>query len=208
MPIKFLPFLIIALAIVFVGFIGLSPAEALETGIYNVLHQDTAVYSESSYDSEVLARLVKDSEVKVLATQTSEGIEWRQVETADVTGYVVASSLYKKTNPDSFTLRYARITESKNGTEIYLYASPSADSAKLAELNDGVRVLLTGAASGDYIEVMYNGVRGYVISPAITRGLTYHQYLAIIVAGVSLVAISAIILLVYFKKNNKRKRIA
>ncbi|HOB63925.1 MAG TPA: SH3 domain-containing protein [Clostridia bacterium] len=182
------------------------PAFASEAEEYYALHEGTAVFSQADFDSDTAAVLERDTIVTVTETKTVNGVVWLKVEAGGVSGYIPSYNLYKKSFDKTYSLRYARITENKSGDEVYLYSSPSAESHKLAKLNDGKRVKLTGVKAGDFLEIEHEGKRGYVLQQAVTEGLTYHQYLALIVGIICFAAIALIFLLTYFSKNKKKPR--
>ena len=194
-----LSFIILCMTTVFAA----QPAYALESGTYYVLHEGTAIYAEQNFDSIILKSLDKDTEIEVIGTENVENTDWCMVVIEDCTGYVPTYNLYTKTFSQSFRTRYAKITADKNGEDIFLYDLPSYDAQKLTKLNDGNRVLLTGTASGDFLEVEHNGVRGYVVVAYVTHGLTYHQYLALVVGIVCFIAIAAVVVLAYHNRNKK-----
>ena len=176
---------------------------------------DTPLYSDASFDSELVSEKIQQNETVTLIGDSIydvNGNRWQKISIFDKEGYVLYNYIYFTKETIDYDVTISKVTATEMGERINVYRSYDENSEIIGTLTDGqkVDVLVDYSISFDYGEftrIIYEDEVGFVKTVNITTGITYDQKLAIILLSSILGAliVTAIVILVIRKGKMHKK---
>ncbi len=177
---------------------------------------DTPLYSDASFDSEVVSEKIQQNETITIIGDSIydvSGNRWQKISIYDKEGYVLYNYIYFTKETVDYDVTIAQVTATEMGEKINVYRSHDENSEIIGTLTDGqkVDVLVDYSLSFDYGEftrIIYEDEIGFIKTVNITTGITYDQKLAIILLSsiIGALIVTAVIILVIRKgKMNKKE---
>lgn len=176
---------------------------------------DTPLYSDASFDSELVSEKIQQNETITLVGDSIydvSGNRWQKICIYDKEGYVLYNYIYFTKETIDYDVTIAKVTATEMGEKVNVYRSHYENSEIIGTLTDGqkVDVLVEHSLSFDYGEftrIIYEDEVGFIKTVNITTGITYDQKLAIILLSsvVGALIVTAIIILVIRKGKMHKK---
>ncbi|MGN0768596.1 MAG: SH3 domain-containing protein [Christensenellales bacterium] len=174
---------------------------------------DTPLYSDASYESEVvLKRLNANETVEIIGEviRDTDNVAWIKVRyNSYYEGYVPYGYLYSKAGEAEYDIQVVRATGKSTSEEIKVYRYHDENSDVIAVIRDGEKVNVIIEQEQDYGEfrkIVCNGEFGFVKAENLTAGLTYNQKLAVIIAAGLVGCLIAVVLIVVINKKKGKKK--
>ena len=151
-----------------VGAYVVEPAPVVETEMVMVIAEDGAALMSTASDAgEVIAQLEPGSRAEIIFESTS----WTQIKTDFGTGYIANDAFMTGTAAEldayaAESFAPAVITATVNtfsDASLNLRSEPSSEGEVLCSIENGTKIVVL-SAEGEWTNVEYNGVTGYVMS--------------------------------------------
>ena len=174
-----------------------------------ILLPETAIYSQASFDSDVLYSCNQNESVTLVGSAETDGsgVVWQKVVyNNSVEGYLPYDLIYFTSGSTTEEVRMVKITPEKMGVTVPLYKVLTEEPTLYLSDGTDVTLLETSADYGEYSLVEYEGQNYFVKTVNITDTLTYNQKVAVIIASVVIGLIVCIVfILVIYKKKTLNK---
>ena len=203
--------IIILSIIMLVVFCFFSCGFSLENNVAKLII-DTPLYANCNLDSEfVLEKICANEAIELSGDEfdAEDGLVWQKViYNKNFTGYILSSYIYYTTDTSTSEIIIKKAYSRKMGEKITVYASHDENSEIIGSYEDGesVNTLIEQSVDyGEFTKILYNDEYAFVKTDNLTKGLSYNQKLAVIIAsGVvgALIVIGIFSFLIYKKKRN------
>ena len=178
---------------------------------YNGILDQTGLYEFPSNQARSIASLPKGQAVlhakRIVAVEAEPVWAWYEVDYESGSAYVRIADYTVYEDPNLVTRYYVKAKAGRLGDTIALYSAASVDSDLLASLVDGTRLELHEPFDphAEWTKVYVDGQEGWVKTVYLSQSkLTNGQIIALVLAGVAVVA-AAVTLLLYKVVKGKRK---